>query len=189
MALEITIQENDKKVNIKVDNAEVNVVSGAINKAFLMFGVELYEPQKKDDLSLSPNISMDAKILKCASGDTSTALEKEGTGIEQAGNEAIEYKHGRPKQLPLAINGKHDTFKPKDTNVQVSYVCPECGDEGHLHAYLGNRYTKCPTCKTKMFNEQATDVAGAPDPDGNVYFASKRYLTPRERFEYKQIKL
>ncbi|KGL38495.1 hypothetical protein EP56_15115 [Listeriaceae bacterium FSL A5-0209] len=177
MALEITIQENDKRVNIKVDDSKNIAVGKAIGKAFELFGLPIETEQMYS--------------ADFGSGESINSVSPVGFATDQViekakyGKDKIVEQDNRSKRLPLKVNGEHDTFKPRDTNVQVRYVCPECSDDGHLFAYLGNKYSKCPSCKTKIFNEDATDKPGEADPDGNVYLAYKRYLTPKERFEYK----
>lgn len=56
--------------------------------------------------------------------------------------------------------------------VSVSVMCPICGLAKELKGRYGNRYTKCPSCSTKLHNAPATSEGyGTEDERGNFYHA------------------
>lgn len=56
--------------------------------------------------------------------------------------------------------------------VSVSVMCPVCGLTDETKGRYGNRYTKCPSCSTKLFNSSAGNEGyGSKDDRGNFYHA------------------
>ncbi|MDB7366752.1 MULTISPECIES: hypothetical protein [Enterococcus] len=62
--------------------------------------------------------------------------------------------------------------------VQVEITCPVCTHESRKTTKYGNVFTKCPSCKTPLYNKYATGIAGEHDKAGNYYYAQE-VLRPR----------
>lgn len=57
--------------------------------------------------------------------------------------------------------------------VQVEVMCPQCTYEGRTTTKYGNYFTKCPSCKTPLYNSYATGFPGEKDKAGNYYHCNE----------------
>lgn len=71
--------------------------------------------------------------------------------------------------------------------VDVELMCPICGKTGKIHTKWGNRYTKCPRCKQKLFNKFATGVKGEMNSYGCHYIADELMKFRGEKDEFEEM--
>ena len=87
---------------------------------------------------------------------------------------------------PETIVESRKWFEPGE-EVKVDISCPGCGFNKVINGHFGNYYTKCLSCKTKLYNEPSTDLGfGHLDNKGCIYKADSVYFTREEREEFQR---
>lgn len=92
--------------------------------------------------------------------------------------EVLFIKEDETKTTEQTKPKKREEKRISETNdvpewVQVEITCPVCTHESRTTTKYGNVFTKCPSCKTPLYNKYATGIAGEHDKAGNYYYAQE----------------
>lgn len=118
-------------------------------------------------------------------------------------NEKKKEERGRPRAVPLLGSDRtlSNSFAEKLEEARIAagtsfaknevvyskLNCEICQHDGRVEVIVGFRWTNCPGCGNRLFNEKASSTWHQPDFDGNTYLAQEPYLTPEERYYKRQL--